>query len=146
MPSEAEARISINKLPEETGWRFLPDADGNRENIVLDHRVSGGTFSPNADLGDDFERVPEGLVDYLLLNTDGRAVAVVEAKRESINRLAANDQARAYAVSLNANHIFLSNDLRARDPNFHAALSALPPEEREALVGYLKTEVSLKRL
>ena len=35
-------------------------------------------------------------------------------------------------------------DLRARDPNLHAALSALPPEEREALVGYLKTEVSLK--
>ena len=35
-------------------------------------------------------------------------------------------------------------DLRARDPNLHSALSALPPEEREALVGYLKTEVSLK--
>jgi type I restriction enzyme R subunit len=35
-------------------------------------------------------------------------------------------------------------DLRARDPNLHAALSALPAEEREALVSYLKTEVSLK--
>ncbi len=34
--------------------------------------------------------------------------------------------------------------LRARDPNLHAALSALPPAERETLVGYLKTEVSLK--
>jgi type I restriction enzyme R subunit len=34
--------------------------------------------------------------------------------------------------------------LRARDPNLHAALSALPPAEREALVSYLKTEVSLK--
>ena len=35
-------------------------------------------------------------------------------------------------------------DLRARDPNLHAALSALPAEERDALVRYLKTEVSLK--
>lgn len=34
-------------------------------------------------------------------------------------------------------------DLRARDPNLHAALSALPAEEREALVRYLTTEVSL---
>jgi hypothetical protein len=35
-------------------------------------------------------------------------------------------------------------DLRARDPNLHAALSVLPAEERDALVRYLKTEVSLK--
>jgi type I restriction enzyme R subunit len=35
-------------------------------------------------------------------------------------------------------------DLRARDPNLHAALSALPAEERNALVSYLKTEISLK--
>jgi type I restriction enzyme, R subunit len=35
-------------------------------------------------------------------------------------------------------------DLRARDPNLHAALSALLSAERETLVGYLKTEVSLK--
>jgi type I restriction enzyme R subunit len=35
-------------------------------------------------------------------------------------------------------------DLRARDPNLHAALSALPAGEREALICYLKTEVSLK--
>jgi type I restriction enzyme R subunit len=35
-------------------------------------------------------------------------------------------------------------ELRARDPNLHAALSALPATERDALVVYLKTEVSLK--
>ena len=35
-------------------------------------------------------------------------------------------------------------DLRARDPNLHAALSALPAEEQDALVHYLKAEVSLK--
>ncbi len=35
-------------------------------------------------------------------------------------------------------------DLRARDANLYAALSALPTFEREALVRYLQTEVSLK--
>jgi type I restriction enzyme R subunit len=111
MPSEAQARITINKMLEDAGWRFLPDGDGHRENIILEHRLSGRTFSPNADLGKDFERAPEGFVDYVLLNTDGRAVAVVEAKRESIDPLTAKEQARAYAESLNASHIFLSNGL-----------------------------------
>ncbi|MDQ6624333.1 MAG: type I restriction enzyme HsdR N-terminal domain-containing protein, partial [Verrucomicrobiota bacterium] len=46
-----------------------------------------------------------------LLNTDGRAVAVVEAKRESIDPLTAKEQARAYAEHLNVAHIFLSNGL-----------------------------------
>jgi type I restriction enzyme, R subunit len=96
---------------EDVGWRFLPDGDGNRENVILEHRLSGRTFSPNADLGNDFEHAPEGFVDYVLLNTDGRAVAVVEAKRESIDPLTAKEQARAYAENLKASHIFLSNGL-----------------------------------
>ena len=25
MPSNAQARIAINKLPQDAGWRFLPD-------------------------------------------------------------------------------------------------------------------------
>jgi type I restriction enzyme R subunit len=111
MPTEAQARITINKMLEDAGWRFLPDGDGQRENVILEHRLSGRTFSPNADLGKDFERAPEGFVDYVLLNTDGRAVAVVEAKRESIDPLTAKEQARAYAETLNASHIFLSNGL-----------------------------------
>src|SRR5260370_2220609 len=96
---------------EDVGWRFLPGGDGQRENVILEHRLSGRTFSPNADLGKDFESAPEGFVDYVLLNTDGRAVAVVEAKRERIDPLTAKEQARAYAESLNASHIFLSNGL-----------------------------------
>ena len=70
MPSEAQARITINKMLEDAGWRFLPDGDGKRENVILEHRLSGRTFSPNADLGKDFERAPEGFVDYVLLNSD----------------------------------------------------------------------------
>jgi type I restriction enzyme R subunit len=63
------------------------------------------------DLGADFEHAPNGFVDYVLLNTDGRPVAVVEAKREGIDPLSAKEQARAYAAGLGVSHIFLSNGL-----------------------------------
>jgi type I restriction enzyme R subunit len=111
MPSEAQARITINRLLEEAGWRFFPDGEGRRENIVCEHRISRRTFAPNEDLGRDFDRVPDGFVDYVLLNTDGRPVAVVEAKKEGIDPLAAKEQARAYAESLGVSHIFLTNGL-----------------------------------
>ncbi len=111
MPSEAQARITINKLLEEAGWRFLPDAQGRRENVICEHRITRRTFSPSHDLGRDFEHAPDGLVDYVLLNTDDRPAAVVEAKRESIDPLTGKEQARAYAESLGVSHIFLSNGL-----------------------------------
>jgi len=111
MPSEAQARITINKLLEEAGWRFLPDGHGRPENVVCEHRVTKKVFAPHADLGKDFDHAPEGFVDYVLLNSDGRAVAVVEAKRESIDPLSAKEQARAYAEKLGVSHIFLSNGL-----------------------------------
>ncbi len=71
--------------------------------------MSGKVFAPNADLGGDFERAPDGFVDYVLLNMDGRTVAVVEAKREGIKPLSGKEQARAYAERLGVTHIFLSN-------------------------------------
>jgi type I restriction enzyme R subunit len=109
MPSEAQARIAINKLLEAAGWRFLPDAQGRRENIVCEHRLKQKVFAPNADLGADFQHAPDGFVDYVLLADDGRPVALVEAKRESIDPLTAKEQARAYAAGLGVSHIYLSN-------------------------------------
>jgi len=111
MTTEAQARITIDKLLEEAGWRFLPDAQGQRENIICEHRVTRRALSPSQDLGKDFEHAPNGFVDYVLLNTDQRPVAVVEAKRESIDPLTAKEQARAYAAGLGVSHIFLSNGL-----------------------------------
>jgi type I restriction enzyme R subunit len=111
MPSEAQARISINKLLEEAGWRFLPDAQGQPENIICEHRTTKRAFSPSQDLGKDFEHAPQGFVDYVLLNTDKRPVAVLEAKREGIDPLTAKEQARSYAEGLGVSHIFLSNGL-----------------------------------
>jgi type I restriction enzyme R subunit len=111
MPSEAQARIAINKLLEAAGWRFLPDGRGQRENIVCEHRLKKKAFAPNADHGADFEHAPDGFVDYVLLAADGRPVAVVEAKREGIDPLSAKEQARAYAAGLGVSHIYLSNGL-----------------------------------
>ncbi len=70
MPSEAQARITINKLLEDAGSRFLPDVQGRRENIVCEHRAKKKVFAPNVDLGADFEHAPDGFVDYVLLNAD----------------------------------------------------------------------------
>jgi type I restriction enzyme, R subunit len=111
MPSEAQARITINKMLEEAGWRFLPDAQGRRENIICEHRVTRRVFSPSQDLGKDFEHAPQGFVDYVLLHPDERPVAVTEAKRESIDPLTGKEQARGYAEGLGVSHIFLSNGL-----------------------------------
>ena len=111
MSSEAQARITINKLLEEAGWRFLPDAQGRRENIICEHRVARRTFAPSQDLGKDFEHAPDGFVDYVQLNTADRPVALTEAKREGIDPLTGKEQARSYAVSLDVWHIFLSNGL-----------------------------------
>lgn len=81
MPSEAQARITINKLLEDAGWRFLPDAQGRRENIICEHRISRRVFAPNLDLGRDFERAPGGFAGHVLLNVDGRPVTLVGQAR-----------------------------------------------------------------
>ncbi len=106
--NEAKARIKINKLLELAGWRFFPDSKGP-DNIICEHRTTNKVYSPSTELGDDFEKVPDGFIDYLLLNLEKKPVAVVEAKRESIHPLEAKEQARDYAKSQGVRHIFLSN-------------------------------------
>lgn len=96
---EAKARLKINKMLEESGWRLL-DTDEGPANVDVENMV---------DLGDDFENTKNGFVDYLLLDNNQRPVAVLEAKRESISPLSAKEQAREYANSLHLRYIILSN-------------------------------------
>lgn len=96
---EAKARLKINKLLEDAGWRLI-DEDGKRANVEVESKV---------DLGDDFENTHNGYTDYQLLDDNHRPVAVLEAKRESIPPLSAKEQARAYANSIHARYIILSN-------------------------------------
>lgn len=102
MEKEAKARIKINKLLEYSGWRFFDDENG-KANIQLEPGIK---FS---ELGDDFEHEKHGYIDFLLLDKDGRALVVVEAKKESIDPLFAKEQARNYARTSGARFIILSN-------------------------------------
>ena len=104
---EATARIKINRLLEEAGWRFFDDEHGPA-NIVLEPNTKI-TESQINDLGDDFETIKNGFIDFLLLDTDGRPLIVLEAKSEAKNPLAAKEQARRYAREQNARFVILSN-------------------------------------
>jgi len=104
---EAKARIKINELLKEAGWRFFDDENGPA-NIQLEPNVKIKKEDIDG-LGDDFEKSKNGYIDYLLLDKDGRALVVLEAKKESVNPLSAKDQARDYARANHARYIILSN-------------------------------------
>jgi type I restriction enzyme R subunit len=104
---EATARIKINRLLEEAGWRFF-DCDAGPANIVLEPNTKITETQINA-LGEDFETTKNGFIDFLLLDSDGRPLIVLEAKSEGKNPLAAKEQARRYAREQNARFVILSN-------------------------------------
>jgi len=107
MKKEAQARIKINKLLEEAGWRFFDD-DKGKANIVLEGGITL-TEEYMSGFGDDFEGTKKGFIDYLLLDAEGFPIALIEAKRESIHPLNAKEQARKYAKAEGIQYIILSN-------------------------------------
>lgn len=107
MRKEASSRIKINKLLEESGWRFFDDENGGA-NIRLEPGVKL-TKAKLDGLGNDFETEKKGFVDYLLLDDDGHPIIVVEAKKESIHPLEAKEQAREYAYCQKCRFVILSN-------------------------------------
>lgn len=107
MNKEALARIKINKLLEEAGWRFFDTAEG-KANIQLEVNVKLKQSDIDA-LGENFEKTKDGFVDYVLLDEDNRPFVVVEAKKEETHPLEAKKQARDYANRLRAKYIILSN-------------------------------------
>ena len=107
MAKEAKARIKINKLLEEAGWRFLDDASG-KANIVLESNTKLVQADVDA-FGEDFEKVKKGFIDFLLLDDKGFPCAVLEAKSEDKAPLDAKEQARTYAQGQKVRFIILSN-------------------------------------
>lgn len=104
---EATARIKINQLLINAGWRFL-DNETEKANIQLEPNVKL-VQSHLDELGEDFEKVKNGFVDYLLLDEHGNPFVVLEAKSESKHPLTGKEQARNYALSLRVKYILLSN-------------------------------------
>jgi type I restriction enzyme R subunit len=99
---EAKARIKINKLLEEAGWRFF-DTDKGKATIKLESSIKMD------DLGEDFEHSKNGYIDFLLVDETQNPVLVLEAKKESLNPLVGKEQARNYAKSQKVKFVILSN-------------------------------------
>jgi type I restriction enzyme R subunit len=143
---EAAARIKINKLLENAGWRFFADANGPA-NIQLEPSVTVKTQDLDA-LGEDFEKAGKGFIDFLLLNEKGFPFIVLEAKAEDKSPLVGKEQARKYAKSQNCRFVILSNgnlhyfwDLERGNPYI---ITAFPTPT--SVTGYQKTTPDPKRL
>lgn len=143
---EATARIKINKLLEVAEWRFFPEAD-QPANIRLEPSVAIESADLDA-LGRDFEKTKRGFVDFLLLDTRGFPLIVLEAKAEDRNPLAGKEQARKYARSQNCRFVILSNgnlhyfwDLERGNPYL---ITSFPTPD--SVVGYHKITPDPQRL
>jgi len=146
MSKEAKARIKINKLLEEAGWRFFDSKEG-RANIVLENKTKL-TQTELDEFGEDFEKTKNGFIDYLLLDDKGFPFIVLEAKKEEINPLFAKEQARKYAQSQNCRFVILSNgnlhyfwDLQRGNPNIIATFP-----KPETVIGYTEFKPNAEAL
>ena len=105
---EAAARLKINFLLQDAGWRLIDNEEG-RANVDVETRLNPGHNVDIEHAGEDFENVKGGFIDYLLLDDNQKPVAVLEAKRESIPPLSAKEQAREYANRIHVRYVILSN-------------------------------------
>ncbi|TKB71750.1 MAG: DEAD/DEAH box helicase [Nitrospira sp.] len=143
---EAAARIKINKLLEAAGWRFFAE-DTSPANIQLEPSVTLKTQDLDA-LGENFEKVQKGFIDFLLLNEKGFPFIVLEAKAEDKSPLVGKEQARKYAKSQNCRFVMLSNgnlhyfwDLERGNPY---VITSFPTPD--SVTGYQKITPNPQRL
>lgn len=107
MSKEAKARIKINKLLEEAGWRFFDNENGPANiQLELHAKITKKEFDA---FGEDLETTKHGFLDFLLLDERGFPLVVLEAKSEDKNPLAGKEQARKYAKAQNCRFVILSN-------------------------------------
>lgn len=143
---EATARIKINKLLDAAGWRFFQESDAPA-NIRLESSVTIKSIDLDA-LGDNFEKISKGFVDFLLLDAKSFPLLVLEAKAEDKNPLVGKEQARKYARSQNCRFVILSNgnlhyfwDLERGSP--HVITSFPTPD---SITGFQKVSPNPQRL
>lgn len=115
--TEADARIIIDDLLKQALWdpadksQVLTEfhihnveAMGTRENRVAE---SVSEYGSDRDAAKD--KPFSGRADYVLRNQNGRALAIIEAKKNAINPYVAKQQALPYAKAIGAPFIFLTN-------------------------------------
>ena len=100
--TEAFSRAKIDALLGDAKWNLTDGAS-----VLFEHTLSDGTRA-----------------DYALCDRAGRPMAVIEAKRASIEPISAQDQGRHYAELLGIPFVFLSNGEEVRfldrDTDSHA--------------------------
>lgn len=84
--NEAFSRVLIDKALESSGWELL-----NPRQVLFEMNTANGR------------------ADYLLKDSLGRVLCVLEAKREDLDPYDAKEQARGYAENLTAPFVILSN-------------------------------------
>ncbi|MCF7674179.1 MAG: DEAD/DEAH box helicase family protein [Akkermansiaceae bacterium] len=143
---EAAARIKINKLLENAGWRFFADENGPA-NIQLESSVALKKQDLDA-MGENFEKAGKGFIDFLLISEKSFPLIVLEAKAEKFDPLVGKEQARKYAKSKNCRFVILSNgnlhyfwDLERGNPYL---ITSFPTPA--SIAGYQKTTPDPKRL
>lgn len=87
--NEAYARLKINQKLVEGGWILT----GDKRNVNVEQKVA------------------TGFADYEMLDSHGRPLCIIEAKKPSINPLGAKEQARRYAIEHGARFVILSNGM-----------------------------------
>jgi type I restriction enzyme R subunit len=107
---ESDARIVIDELLRQAKWD-----PADKSQVLTEFTVRGyseavseeslATHYNNVD-GDE---IPTGRADYVLLNQNGRPLAVIEAKRAAIHPYHAKQQALPYAKQIGAPFLFLTN-------------------------------------
>ena len=118
---EAAARIKINRLLENAGWRFFADANGPA-NIQLEPGVTVKTQDLDA-IGEDFEKA-------------GKSIPALKT------------YFKAYATSDQIRHIIESGQLTdlATNPVFSTKdFKAVPQKYRTLIPEYIKDYVSLNQ-
>ena len=90
--NEAFSRVRIDALLADAGWNLSDGAS-----VLFEHALPDGSRA-----------------DYVLCDRAGRPMAVVEAKRASVEPIAAQDQGRHYAEQLEVPFVFLSNGNEVR--------------------------------
>jgi type I restriction enzyme, R subunit len=106
--TEADARINIDELLRAAGW---DPSDRGQVNTEVPIRVSVTVPSAEQGILDPSPGYNSALrkADYVLHASDGKPLAIVEAKRNGIDPYRAKNQALVYARAMDAPFVFLSN-------------------------------------
>lgn len=116
--TEADARILIDDLLKEALWDPADKSQVLTEVYVQQIKETVFAGLEMRDLESDYEhqgkeegnkKPVSGRADYVLRDSKGRALAVIEAKKNAINPYVAKQQALPYAQELGAPFIFLTN-------------------------------------